>query len=169
MYDCKANSENFPRLKTAHYCKLSLQCDQIGRFLEVLGNKISSEKTKWMATFWGFWKASLLWKTALATFWATFGKNWATFYFNIWSHSFSNIPYKKFSILIQITFDLVENANSSIHKTYSTQCLETPVHSVAENNKKLIMCSQSKFFPSYVKYQGIVYFNACYTGKVNIE
>ena len=25
-------------------------------------------------------------KTALATFWATFGKIWATFYFNIWSH-----------------------------------------------------------------------------------
>ena len=25
-------------------------------------------------------------KTALATFKATFGKNWATFYSNIWSH-----------------------------------------------------------------------------------
>ena len=25
-------------------------------------------------------------KTALATFWATLGKIWATFYSNIWSH-----------------------------------------------------------------------------------
>ena len=25
-------------------------------------------------------------KTALAIFWATFGKNWATFNSNIWSH-----------------------------------------------------------------------------------
>ena len=25
-------------------------------------------------------------KTTLATFWATFGKNWATFFSNIWSH-----------------------------------------------------------------------------------
>ena len=28
----------------------------------------------------------LLSKIGKATFWATFGKTWATFYFNIWSH-----------------------------------------------------------------------------------
>ena len=45
-----------------------VQCDQIGRFLKVFGNKISSKSSPndWQL-FGLFWKTSLLCKTALAT------------------------------------------------------------------------------------------------------
>ena len=36
-----------------------------------------------------YWLSGLLWKTSLlckSYFWATYGKVWASFYFNIWSH-----------------------------------------------------------------------------------
>ena len=53
------------------------QCDQIGRFSKVLGNKFackSSPKHWWL--FGPFWKASLNVKTAVASIWATFGNIW---------------------------------------------------------------------------------------------
>ena len=33
-------------------------------------------------------------KTGQATFWAAFGKTWATFYFNIWSHCYYPSPHE---------------------------------------------------------------------------
>ena len=48
--------------------------------MKVLGNKISSKKASIIGNFWGtFEKPHSYVKTAWATFWATFGKNWATF------------------------------------------------------------------------------------------
>ena len=39
-----------------------------------------------MVRVWAILKALLLSKTAVTTYWASFEKNWATFYFSIWSH-----------------------------------------------------------------------------------
>ena len=65
------------------------QCDQIGRFWKIIGNKISSKRSgnDWHLLGY-FEKPNSYEKTAFATFWATFGKNWATFYSNIWLHCF---------------------------------------------------------------------------------
>ena len=63
-----------------------VQCDQIGWFLKVLGNWISSKRSPNVLQLFGYFeKPHFFVKTALATFWATFGKNWATFFSNIWS------------------------------------------------------------------------------------
>ena len=65
----------------------STQCDQIGQFFKVLGNKIASKRGQMIGNFLGYFeKPHSYAKTALGTFWATFGKNWATFNSNIWSH-----------------------------------------------------------------------------------
>ena len=59
------------------------QCDQIGRFLKVLCNKISSKTSN----FFGYFeKPHSYVKTCMATSWVTFGNIWATFYSNIWSY-----------------------------------------------------------------------------------
>ena len=52
------------------------QCDQIVRFFKVLGNKCFHKKEpKYLVTFGAILKyTTLKVKTALATFWATFGK-----------------------------------------------------------------------------------------------
>ena len=65
------------------------QCDQIRRFFESSWQqKFYQKKPKWLATFWAILKKPHSYvKTALSTFWTTFGKNWANFYSNIWSHS----------------------------------------------------------------------------------
>ena len=65
----------------------SVQCDQIGRFLKVLGNRLSCKisPNDWKV-FGLFWKTSLLLKTALPTFLGNFWKNFATFFSKIWSH-----------------------------------------------------------------------------------
>ena len=39
-----------------------------------------------METFWAILKYTLLDKTAVDTFWATFRRTWATSYSAIWSH-----------------------------------------------------------------------------------
>ena len=44
------------------------------------------KQPKYLVTFWQSWKPLILSQTGVATFWATFGKTWATFYSNIWSH-----------------------------------------------------------------------------------
>ena len=63
------------------------QCDQIGRFLKVLGNRKSSKRSPndWQL-FGLFWKTSLLCKNCISYFLGNFWKNWATFFSNIWSH-----------------------------------------------------------------------------------
>ena len=84
---------NFPTFFASNsMCVLLMpceQCDQIGRFWKIIGNKISSKRSgnDWHLLGY-FEKPNSYEKTAFATFWATFGKNWATFYSNIWLHCF---------------------------------------------------------------------------------
>ena len=69
------------------------QGDQIGRFFKVLGDKFSYISCLSICLLFGlFWKTSLWSKNCLGHFQATFRSNWATFYFNIWSHC---TPQKK--------------------------------------------------------------------------
>ena len=59
----------------------------VGRFLTVLVTNYLQKLAKWYNYFLGLSeKHHFLVKTAVATFWATFGNIWAKFYFNIWSH-----------------------------------------------------------------------------------
>ena len=63
------------------------QCDQIGRFLECIGNKFyykSSPNVWWR--FGQLWKPLLRSQTGEAIFGQLLEKLGATFYFNIWSH-----------------------------------------------------------------------------------
>ena len=63
------------------------ECDQIGRFLKVLDNKILTKVAQIISNFLGcFEKPHSYVKTAVGTSWVTFGDIWATFYSNIWSH-----------------------------------------------------------------------------------
>ena len=56
------------------------QCDQIGRILEVLGNKFSCQRRPNDSRLFGpFRKTSLLCKNCLGYLRPTFWKNWATF------------------------------------------------------------------------------------------
>ena len=73
----------------------NLQCDQIGRFLEFLGNKFYYKVAQMLVDFLGICEKHCFFsQTGQATFWATFGKTWATFYFNIWSHCFQRpLPF----------------------------------------------------------------------------
>ena len=80
----------FPRFAdlVSNYQNLGLeQCDQIGRFFKDFGNKISCKRSPKCCCLFGLFlkKTYSYVNTALATFWATFGKIWATFYSNIWS------------------------------------------------------------------------------------
>ena len=62
------------------------ECDQIGRVLKFLETTFLAKEAQMIGNFLGYFeKPHSYVKTALATFWATFGKNWATFYSNIWS------------------------------------------------------------------------------------
>ena len=63
------------------------QCDQIARFLKVVGDitSIKSSPNYWQL-FGLFWKPHTFVKTYVATSWVTFENIWATFYSNIWSH-----------------------------------------------------------------------------------
>ena len=55
-------------------------CDQIGRFLEVLGNKFDDKSSlKRLVTFGLFLKRITSCKNAVVTIWATFGNSWAIF------------------------------------------------------------------------------------------
>ena len=83
-------SHSFSPIPTITY-SLSLQCDQIGRFLKVLGNKFSFKSSpKVFCDFWALLKnITFLVKSSMVNFWATFGTSWATFYFSIWSHCLS--------------------------------------------------------------------------------
>ena len=56
------------------------QCDQIGRFFKVLGDKISKKVAQIISNFSGYFeKPNSYVKTAMATSWVTFGNIWATF------------------------------------------------------------------------------------------
>ena len=62
------------------------QCDLIGRFLEFLGNTFITKLAQMFGDFWGTCENHcIISQTGDATFWATFGKTWATFYYKIWS------------------------------------------------------------------------------------
>ena len=50
-------------------------CDQIGRFLKILGDKFSFKSSP--DIWWHF--GPFIVKSAVAVFWATFGENWVTF------------------------------------------------------------------------------------------
>ena len=63
------------------------QCDQIGRFLKVFSDTFFTKVTQTNTDFLGYFeKHPFKIKTAMTTFWATYGKIWALFYFKIWSH-----------------------------------------------------------------------------------
>ena len=56
------------------------QCDHIGRFLKFLTTKFQAKEAQMIGNFLGYFeKPHSYVKTALATFLATFGKNWTTF------------------------------------------------------------------------------------------
>ena len=62
------------------------QCDQIGRFLKGLGLQIFFKKLpNFVIYFWAKVKNIILY-IETSTFWATFGKTWATFSFKFWAH-----------------------------------------------------------------------------------
>ena len=75
-------SQNFPTFSSlvrvsglAH-----VQCDQIGQFLKKFLAKNLFKIAQTFSDFMGkFEKHNFFRKTALPTFWATFGGNWATF------------------------------------------------------------------------------------------
>ena len=94
-------SHSFSPIPTITY-SLSLQCDQIGRFLKVLGNKFSFKSSpKVFCDFWALLKnITFLVKSSMVNFWATFGTSWATFYFSTWSHCLSLSHNQIFSICI---------------------------------------------------------------------
>ena len=74
----------------SRYLAFCNKCDQIGRFFKVLGEFFVTKVVQLCSDFWVILKnIPFQIKTALATFW----KNWATFYFSIWSHCNDN---KKF-------------------------------------------------------------------------
>ena len=63
------------------------QCDQIGRFWNFLVAKFITKVAQMFDDFLGSCeKYQFLYQTGEFTFWATFGKTCANFYFNIWSH-----------------------------------------------------------------------------------
>ena len=62
------------------------QCDQIGRFFEVLGNMFSYKSCINILWLFGlFWQTSFWSKNCCSHFWVNFWKIWATFCFNLWS------------------------------------------------------------------------------------
>ena len=63
------------------------QCDQIWRFLKIVGNNFACKSSpKTLVTFWAILKVTLHGKTAVTSIWATFRDISATFYSNTWSH-----------------------------------------------------------------------------------
>ena len=59
------------------------QCGQIGRYFNILGDKISFKVGRLISDFWGFfekqhYESKLLWLLLV--------KIWATFYFDFWLH-----------------------------------------------------------------------------------
>ena len=64
------------------------QCDQIGRYLNVIGNKFSFKSSPHFLHFLGLSEKHCFWsKNSLASFGQLLEKNWVTFYSKIWSHS----------------------------------------------------------------------------------
>ena len=86
---CWLNLLHFKNASERVPCSISnadpFQCDQIGRFSSVLCDFL--QIAQMYSVFWAILKkVPFEIKTDLATFWATFEKNWATFNFSIWSH-----------------------------------------------------------------------------------
>ena len=98
-----------------------MQCDQIGRILKVLGSKFSfntSPNIWWL--FGLFWKPLIRSLNCSGLFLGLFWKNWAIFYFNIWSHC---MHYELFSKTYSIFFDpknpnLIEKPEANNFREY---------------------------------------------------
>ena len=65
-----------------------MQCDKIGRFFKFLVTYYLQKVGKLNDDYLGLSEKHHLQveKTAVDSFWATFGNIWAIFYFNTWSH-----------------------------------------------------------------------------------
>ena len=65
------------------YCVPQQQCDQIGRFFKLQGDKKSTKVAQVIGNFLGYFeKSHSCVSTAASSFWVTFGKIWALFYSN---------------------------------------------------------------------------------------
>ena len=63
------------------------QCDQIGRFLQVLGNKFSHKSTSdILVIFWAISNNVKIMYNVCGNFLGTFGRKLGNFYSIIWSH-----------------------------------------------------------------------------------
>ena len=79
------------------------QCDPIGRFLKIICVNVSVKISPkiWLRVRL-FENITFQVTTAVATFWATFGKLWSTFDFNIWSHKIITKPSKMGSCCVTV-------------------------------------------------------------------
>ena len=69
---------------------------RLGDFWKFLATKILAKEAQMIGNFLGYLEKPYSYvKTALATFCTSFGKNWATFYSNIWSHWAATIVLQK--------------------------------------------------------------------------
>ena len=60
---------------------------RLGDFRKFLVSKFITKVAQIFRDFWAILKRVIFKvKTSVATFWASFGGNWATFHYNIWSH-----------------------------------------------------------------------------------
>ena len=89
QFFCRRNQSENDEVLSAHNHH-QRQCDQIGRFLQFLGNKFSYKVAQIFVDFLATYLVNHLFfnknKAVVVTFWTFFGTTWATYYFNIWSH-----------------------------------------------------------------------------------
>ena len=67
-------------------CELLIQCDQIGRFLKVLGDIVSHKVAQMHGDFLGIFEKQHFSSNSYCSFLGNLQKIWTTLYFNIWSH-----------------------------------------------------------------------------------
>ena len=65
---------------------LQISVTKLGEFLNFFVTNLLKKKPKCMVTFWAKVNPHFKVKTTVSTFGATFGKFWATFIVNVWSH-----------------------------------------------------------------------------------
>ena len=69
------------------YLLISASVTRLGEFESSLCETLLQKNTKYLESFWALLKrVTFKVKTAVATFWASFGEIWANFYSNIWLH-----------------------------------------------------------------------------------
>ena len=85
---CKRNSNCI----FVFFLSASRECDQFELFLRVLYTNFLSKQAQISADLWGHLKIVVIYvKTAVSTFWATFERDWATFFISIRSQCFSGL------------------------------------------------------------------------------